>query len=134
MTAVTLAAAALAVQGLSRHHRADELLASAIYFGYASTPLLDSLAASVAALPRDRRDPQAHDIGYVLMFIHNRGLTELFIQTYSRYRHPSRGKEAVDAVTRAVKTYPGLVAPVRAYGLEALGGPRLDEPLEPYLT
>lgn len=98
---LSAAFAMLALQGVAHHHRADELLASAIYFGYTATPLLDILIESAQKqLPGHRDDPEAFDIAWLADFLSERGLIGHYFEVLSKLRHPSRG--GGDVVARAL--------------------------------
>lgn len=97
-------------QGLRYRQEADELLAAAIYFGYTSTPILESLTSNAAAdLKPALKRSQAEDFAWFCDFLHARGLLGRYNEFLSKLRHPSgttrtladEGAPAMKPATRA---------------------------------
>lgn len=99
--AAVVVCAVLLFLGIENHHKADELLASVIYFGYTSTPILDVLTQSAKdELPPDRSDPDPYDLAWLGDFLCERHMSDIYMTVLSRLRHPSRNR--IDVIQRAL--------------------------------
>ncbi len=69
-------------QGVKHHHKADDLLASALYFGYTSVPLLDMLHSGAQARMHalEEEDRKAKELAWLCDFLYARDLL-LWVQT-----------------------------------------------------
>jgi hypothetical protein len=73
--AVAVATVIMLEEGLHAQHRADQILATAIYTGYASTPTLDNIQTlAKQELPADRADPSTRDVAWLCDFLVDRQL------------------------------------------------------------
>lgn len=100
LLAASLAGAVgLAIQGARQADRADELLATALYFGYTSTPVLDNLInraelelnAFAQSFPKVDKD-EIHS-AWLCDYLADRSLLQQAHRLISRYRHPSRSAD-----------------------------------------
>lgn len=96
-SAGTAVALGFFVQGLERGQEADEYMASAIYYRYSSTPLLDALTTAASAIqwPSQNEDPAA--LGWLANFLAERNLLIDDTEFASRLRHPSVPRALVTA-------------------------------------
>lgn len=79
-------------EGVRLTHRADEMLASAVYFDYTSVPVLDGLQKQVEAARKigGRASSAPQLLALVLNYLEDRELVEELQMYVSRLRHPSQ--------------------------------------------
>ncbi len=83
-------AAMVLFQGFEHREQADEYMASAIYFGYTSTPMFDTLVeAAKAELKPNRTKPATRDLAWISDFLADRGMLAVDHEFMSKLRHPS---------------------------------------------
>lgn len=95
----TAAFGILFAQGIQQVAAARELLCGAIYFGYASTPLLDNLVVSAGQLPNGDRS-EGEDLAWFMDFLSDRGLLFAYGEFISKMKHPSRASVLEKALTK----------------------------------
>lgn len=92
--------AVLAVQGHKLRGRAEEYMASALYFGFTSTPMLAALERQMRedvdeSSLHDSGGGPAYEVASVLKFIFNRSLQDGIL--ISKMRHPSQSRLVSEA-------------------------------------
>ncbi|QTE28564.1 hypothetical protein [Pengzhenrongella sicca] len=95
-----LVAGMLMIQGLEYRQQADEFMATAIYFGYTSTPMFDALVgAATADLISGRVNAQVGDVAWLAAFLDARNMLTRYGEFLSKLRHPSNhSKYELDAI------------------------------------
>jgi len=94
LTLVVFASCAtIAFQGLQHRQRSEDLLATALYFGYTSAPIFDVLSETARReLQTGRSDADLYDLAWLCDWLAERSRFERYASFVSRLRHPSQSQ------------------------------------------
>lgn len=92
------------LQGRTDMQGADQLLASALYFGTARVPLLDAMVetSKAARVSTDVDNPDVADLAWICDFLIDREKRDAARNFLAKTRHPSRGAAGVQLLQEAV--------------------------------